>query len=321
MLVKASEKTIQQAADLLRNGELVAFPTETVYGLGASAELPAAIHKVFLAKNRPADHPLIVHLQDLQQLSLWADPIPELAWRLARHFWPGPLTLILPKAAKVSKLITAGQSTIGIRIPSHPIAQALLKAVGTGVVAPSANLFGHVSPTHAEHVLQDLDEQVAMILDGGPSPIGIESTIIDVTSETAKILRPGKITIDQIRAITPCELTHKSEMKVSGNLASHYAPHIPLKIVDIDDQSAFEKIMPQTAQQKVMVLSFQAEKCSRPNIDWKIMPQDPDQYAHDLYATLRAIEQEPYNWILVEQVPNTEVWRGIADRLCKASIK
>jgi len=184
---------IEKAAALLRQGELVAFPTETVYGLGADASNPEAVAKIFAAKGRPADHPLIVHIPGVEHLDRWAREIPETAFASAKAFWPGPLTLILKRQPNVPDAVTGGQDTVGIRVPGHPLALELLKAFDGGVAAPSANRFGHVSPTTAQHVHDELGSAVAMVLDGGPCRVGIESTIVNLTGPQSRILRPGMI--------------------------------------------------------------------------------------------------------------------------------
>jgi L-threonylcarbamoyladenylate synthase len=229
MIYPATKSNIEYAAKLLQCGELVAFPTETVYGLGADAKNPQAIAQVFTAKGRPQNHPLIVHLGDYSQLGDWVSNIPDAAKKLAQQFWPGPMTLILPRAVHVSTLITGGQDSIGIRIPHHPVALALLNEFGSGIVAPSANRFGHVSPTCAQHVQDELGDEIA-ILDGGACDIGVESTIIDLTSDQVRIVRPGIITASQIEHVImqPVLFGANINLRVSGHLASHYAPLTPL---------------------------------------------------------------------------------------------
>lgn len=319
MIEQPTAKIIQKAAKLLQQGELVAFPTETVYGLGAAATIPLAVQKIFLAKGRPADHPLIVHLSNSQQLKDWAREIPNIAWQLAEQFWPGPLTLVLPKAPHVSDLITGGQDTVGIRIPGHPVAQALLKAYGHGVVAPSANRFGKVSPTLASHVQAELGEQVAMILDGGPCQVGIESTIVDLSGKHPRILRPGMISATQISQVIGSIETGADldSPRVSGNLLNHYAPQTPLKIISAEKLKSPQYIPPNNTA----VLSFNPLFSQNPTIHWIKMPLEPETYAHILYAKLREIDQLGYEQIFIEEVPNTENWSAIRDRLQKASLK
>ncbi|HEX7022744.1 MAG TPA: L-threonylcarbamoyladenylate synthase, partial [Trueperaceae bacterium] len=224
---------IHAAADILRAGGLVAFPTETVYGLGADAANPEALAKVFAVKGRPTDHPLIVHLASPEQLDEWAEPVPELALRLVDAFWPGPLTLILRRAPGVLDAVTGGQDTVGLRVPRHPVARELLRAFGGGVAAPSANRFGRISPTTAAHVRADLGERVDAILDGGPSEVGLESTILDLSSREPRILRPGGITAGQLAKVlgqAPA-VGGVGAPRVSGSLASHYAPRTPSVVV------------------------------------------------------------------------------------------
>ena len=230
---------INFATKLLKDGALVAFPTETVYGLGADANNPDAIKKVFNLKGRPADHPLIVHLATASQLPLWARDIPQTAWQVAEHFWPGPLTLILLKQEQVSPLITGGQDTIALRIPNHPIALQLLQNFGSGLVGPSANKYGRVSPTSAMHVAMDLGNNVNAILDGGESNIGIESTILNLTGSKPMIMRSGAITAAAISAVLGEEVVynsdHKPQIRTSGSHESHYAPVTKVSLLNINE--------------------------------------------------------------------------------------
>jgi L-threonylcarbamoyladenylate synthase len=224
---------VSRAADLLRAGELVAFPTETVYGLGADASNPRAVARIFAAKGRPADHPLIVHLPDAAHLPRWAVDIPDAAHKLAAALWPGPLTLILRRHPSVSDAITGGQNTVGLRVPNHPLALQLLREFDGGVAAPSANRFGHVSPTTAAHVREELGTSVALILDGGPCAVGIESTILDLSGTHARILRPGMLDADAIAGILgapPIVGGSPDAPRVSGSLEAHYAPRTPLRL-------------------------------------------------------------------------------------------
>ena len=222
-----------RAAQTLQAGFLVAFPTETVYGLGADATNASAVARIYEAKGRPADHPLIVHIGDMQDIADWSDDIPDYAIALARNFWPGPMTLILKRSALAQDFITGGQDTVGLRVPNHVIALALLnefkKIGGKGVAAPSANRFGHVSPTTAQAVSDELSQYLApedLLLDGGPSLVGVESTIIDCTTESPKILRPGAITEEMIEAVTAIDISYDAtEIRVSGSLENHYSPN------------------------------------------------------------------------------------------------
>ncbi|MGH8771195.1 MAG: L-threonylcarbamoyladenylate synthase [Burkholderiales bacterium] len=305
---------IEQAVVILRSGGLVAFPTETVYGLGADASNPEALQKIFLAKGRPQNHPIIVHLPDESQLSRWARSIPESARTLAQRFWPGPLTLVVSRAAQVSDLITGGQETVGLRVPGHPLALELLKAFGSGIAAPSANRFGKLSPTTASHVREELGDDVDLILDGGACEVGIESTIVDLSRDPPVLLRPGKISKREIEDVIGQTLATRGATRAPGTLASHYAPATPLKIVseaEIDAAVAARPEMP------VAVLS--SRRSERRN--WLRAPADATAYAHDLYENLRALDQARCELILVEEVPQTEEWAAIRDRLTRAAGK
>src|ERR1043165_9037899 len=200
-IVRATQVEIETAVQALRDGELVAFPTETVYGLGANAQNPAALEKIFEAKGRPKSHPLIVHLDSARFLPRWVREVPPAAAQLAEKFWPGSLTMVLPRAANVHDLVTGGQDTVAVRVPAHPMAQQLLTAFGGGIAAPSANRFGRVSPTRAEHVREEFGDAVRVVLDGGESQIGLESTIVSFEGETVRLLRPGYITYSQLKEV------------------------------------------------------------------------------------------------------------------------
>lgn len=307
------EQSINQAVEILKQGGLVGMPTETVYGLAADATNPEALQKIFQAKQRPIDHPLIVHIADKGQLSQWVSDIPPMAWLLMEAFWPGPMTLILPKAHHVSDLITAGQKTIGIRIPRHPIAQTLLKKFGGAVAAPSANRFGHLSPTTAEAVREELGNAVDLVLEGGQCEVGLESTIIDVSREPPRILRPGMITAADIESVLHAKLgvIDKSAPRVSGSLASHYAPMTPVEIIkpedfpNVDFPSAF-----------VVRNSFVMQKA---NVEVILMSDDPKTYAHDIYQTLRDLDKKGYKKIFIAAIPEGRAWDAVRDRLSRAA--
>jgi L-threonylcarbamoyladenylate synthase len=314
-----------RAADLLRAGELVAFPTETVYGLGADAGNPRAVAKIFAAKGRPADHPLIVHLPDAAHLGRWAIDVPAAAYRLAAAFWPGPLTLILKRHPSVADVITGGQDTVGLRVPDHPLALQLLRefggANGGGLAAPSANRFGQVSPTTAAHVRDELGDAVALILDGGPCAVGIESTILDLSSSTPRILRPGMLDAQALAAVlgrVPEFGGTQDVPRVSGSLEAHYAPHTPLRLVAAHDlvlklRQALEGGL------RVVVLAAQAAPIANPKLAWFAASTDPGRYAHDLYARLREFDAMACDLILVAAPPAEEAWRAVADRLLRAA--
>lgn len=306
---------IMKAAELLRAGKLVAFPTETVYGLGADASNPEALQKIFKAKGRPADHPIIVHLKDASQLPEWVAEIPDNAARLAKEFWPGPLTLILKKASHVDDLITGGQDTIGVRVPKHDIAQALLQTFGGALAAPSANRYGRISPTTAAAVHEELGSAVDMVLEGGQCEVGLESTIVDMTGEHPAILRPGMITSTQIAAVLNQEIAtqKKNSPRVSGSLESHYAPITRMRIVHAANIQAYLQDLPSHSL-PMIVLSF--SDLDAPQVR---MPQSPREYAHDLYRVLREADQGQFKQIIVEAVPNTPEWDAIRDRLQRAA--
>ena len=306
---------IPLAVETLKNGKLVGMPTETVYGLAADAANEEAIKAVFKTKGRPANHPAIVHIHDLNQLNDWAKNIPDIAYRCAEQFWPGPLTMILPKANYVSPLITGGQDSIGIRMPAHPIAQQLLKQFRHAVIAPSANRFGRISPTSAKDVEEELDCAIDVILDGGNCPVGIESTIIDLRDNTINIVRQGMITASMIeRALQTSIHVTTPTSRVSGNLASHYAPTTPVVIVENNVLSQeIEK-----NKQQICLLSFTAITTKK-NITCFTMPNTPDAYAQTLYQQLRAADHIGAELIVIEQPPLGEAWGAIHDRLKRAA--
>lgn len=320
-----SSNQIQRAAALLRAGEVVAFPTETVYGLGADALNPAAVAKVFAAKDRPADHPLIVHLPLNADLSMWAREVPPVAEKLALAFWPGPLTLILPRQKRIPDIVTGGQDTVGLRVPDHPLARQLLAAFAGGIAAPSANRFGRISPTTAEHVRLELGDRVAMILDGGPCAVGIESTIVDVSRRIPRILRPGTITSRDIEDVAgvpvglgPGAGDETEVPRVSGSLPAHYAPRTPLVLVAAAQMSG--ELHARLAQGlDLAVLGRQAQRVVDGRIHWQRALADPAGYAHDLYAHLRALDALGVDLIVVEALPEEAAWLAVRDRLSRAA--
>lgn len=318
---------IQQAAALLRQGELVAFPTETVYGLGADARNPTAVAKIFAAKGRPADHPLIVHIPDVSHLDRWARDVPPEAFALAESFWPGPLTLILKRHPHptVPDAVTGGQDTVGLRIPNHPVALELLRAFDGGIAAPSANKFGRISPTTAQHVREDLGDTVSMVLDGGPCQVGIESTIIDLTGKRARILRPGMLPgidigrvlgrnpldpDDQVAPATPAP-------RVSGSMEAHYAPRTPLVLMP-DDSLPIELRNAIVRKLRVAVLATHPAPFEMPGVSWHIAPADPAGFARELYARLRELDALRLDRIVVQK-PAGPPWQAVLDRLQRAA--
>ena len=311
---------IARAVELLRGGELVAFPTETVYGLGADASNPDAVRRIFTAKGRPADHPVIVHLHDASQLAHWARAVPEPAAKLAAAFWPGPLTLILPRAARVADVVTGGQDSVGLRVPSHPVARELLAAFGGAIAAPSANRFGRISPTTAQHVADDLGEAVSIILDGGACAIGIESTIVAFAGEESTLLRPGAIGIPELtRVLGRAPRTPGTDApRVSGTLASHYAPRTAASLVapailcaEIAQLDARDEAIAVLARTVAPPADFAGV--------WLGAPMDATAYAHDLYAALRQLDAANADVILIEAVPDDDAWLAVRDRLLRAT--
>jgi L-threonylcarbamoyladenylate synthase len=309
------------ALGALRAGELVAFPTETVYGLGADARNPAAVRRIFAVKGRPANHPVIVHLQSARELPAWARHVPREAERLAERFWPGPLTLVLPRAPGVDDSVTGGQDTVAVRVPAHPVAQQLLGAFGGGIAAPSANRYGRLSPTRAEHVREELGAAVKVVLDGGDCPIGLESTIVAFQDGRARLLRPGRITAGEIRALlgTLQIGADAASPRVPGSTAAHYAPATPLEVLPAEALEARSATLAQ-AGRRVAVLAWRAPQATRPAVTWIDAGAQPERYGHDLYAHLRALDQSGCERILVQEVPQGDEWEAIRDRLHRAAV-
>ena len=311
---------LERAAGWLRAGRLVALPTETVYGLAADAANPDAVRRIFIAKGRPADHPVIVHLPDAASLDGWARDVPESARRLAAAFWPGPLTLVLKRGPRVDDAITGGQDTVGLRVPAHPVAGALLQQFGGALAAPSANRFGQVSPTTADHVLSEFGDEVQAVIDGGPCTVGVESTIVDLSGDTPRLLRPGMISLADLEAVLGCRLAEAGEgegPQASGRLPSHYAPRAELSIVASDALAeAVARVLESGA---VAVLSRRDARGRDDRVAWQRLPDAPDDYARELYAALRRADAVSPARILVEAVPDDPAWRAIRDRLARAA--
>ena len=305
---------LRRAAEILRRGGLVAFPTETVYGLGADASSAEAVARLYRVKGRPADHPVIVHFASADEAFTWAREVPHSARKLAERFWPGPLTLVLKRSNTAKDFVTGGQDTVGLRIPSHPVARELLKAFGGGVAAPSANRFGRVSPTTAQHVREDLGGDVDLVLEGGSAEVGIESTIVDLSSGAPVLLRPGHIAKRDLENALQGEVKEKASgaPRHSGGLERHYAPRTPARMVptyDLDKEIARLK-------ERVAVLAF-----SRPDerVDyWLRMPREPQAYAQKLYGALRELDGAGCDEILVEAPPDAPDWAAVRDRLARA---
>jgi L-threonylcarbamoyladenylate synthase len=290
---------LSNAAELIRAGELVAFPTETVYGLGANALDPAAIEKIYRAKGRPATSPLIVHVSSIEMARSLVREWPERAEQLARIFWPGPLTLVLPKRPHVPDRVTAGLDTVGVRMPAHPLAQELIREAGVPIAAPSANRFTELSPTTAQHVRDGLGDSVAMVLDGGPSKVGIESTVLSLAGAEAVLLRPGMVTQQEIEAVIgPIQLLApglEGPHSSPGLHRRHYSPKTPLLLIE-----------PGQVPTSGRGICIQ-------------MPAEPREYAAALYERLHAADAEGWDWIAIEQPPDTEQWSAIRDRLERAA--
>jgi L-threonylcarbamoyladenylate synthase len=319
-VLRATQAELDTAVQALRDGELVAFPTETVYGLGAHAGHPAALRRVFEVKGRPLSHPLIVHIDNVRYLGRWAREIPPAAERLAASFWPGPLTLVLPRAYNVHPLVTGGQDTVAVRIPAHPMAQQLLTAFGGGIAAPSANRYGRLSPTRAEHVREELGDTVRVVLDGGDSKVGLESTIVACLEGGVRLLRPGGIGVSQLRSVVGEVLTGPAPgaPRVPGSNATHYAPATPLSIVSNEE---VEQLAAQLSADghRVGVLARRLPLRAHQFVTWINAGARPDGYAHDLYAHLRALDRSACSRILVQAVPDEERWDAVRDRLARAA--
>ncbi len=315
-----SAKEIAHAVAVLKAGALVAFPTETVYGLGADASNAAAVRKVFAVKGRPADHPLIVHVADAVQLANWAREIPPAAHALAKKFWPGPLTLVLKRHDRVPDAITGGQDSVALRVPGHPVAQALLREFGGGIVAPSANRFGRVSATTAAHVREEFGDSVGCVLDGGACDVGIESTIVDCSRATPALLRPGSITPQELEAVLgkPLAAPDASAPRVSGSLEKHYSPQTPVMLMEGDLVVELARSLTRQGK-RVAVLARTSLQPLVEGMVWKAAAHDVAGYAHDLYANLRELDHAGCDAILVEQPPDDAGWLAIRDRLNRAA--
>ncbi|HLR82987.1 MAG TPA: L-threonylcarbamoyladenylate synthase [Paenalcaligenes sp.] len=347
---------IQEAARWLTEGRLVAFPTETVYGLGANAHDEQAIAAVYKAKGRPGNHPVIVHVADAAAATTWAEVINEPARLLMEHFWPGPLTLILPRAEHVSLHITGGQDTVAVRCPEHPLALQLLQAFeqlhgpGAGVIAPSANRFGQVSPTHADHVydeFSDLKDVSIYLLEGGEARVGIESTIVDLSNPDAppRILRPGHIQASDIQRVlggtvlapepntlAAASKPHSDVPRVSGSLKAHYAPRTPLYLFQRSELNTWLKNnqnkrvaivscgpLDEAAQKEHLAQEQTPASLDEPQLHHEVLPAEPTQYASVLYATLRRLDSCGFEALWFEYPPQDTVWAGVNDRLGRAA--
>ena len=317
---RATQIELDSAVQALRDGDVVAFPTETVYGLGANAQHASALQKIYALKGRPTTHPLIVHLDSARFLHRWAREVPPAAQRLAERFWPGPLTLVLPRADGVLDLVTGGQDSIALRVPAHPMAQQLLTAFGGGIAAPSANRYGHVSATRAEHVREEFGAAVRVVLDGGECKVGLESTIVSCLDGSVRLLRPGAVTLSQLRS-TVGEVhsgAAADSPRTPGSTRAHYAPGTPLRLVA---EGQFERQVAQLAAagQRIGVLAQRPPLGSYPHVTWINGGSRPEAYGHDLYAHLRTLDHAGASCLLVQEVPTDERWDAIRDRLTRAA--
>jgi L-threonylcarbamoyladenylate synthase len=315
---------LARAAAVLRDGGLVAFPTETVYGLGANALDPDAVGRIFAAKGRPAGNPLIVHLAATADVPVVASSCPVNAARLAERFWPGPLTLVLPRRAEVPDVVTAGGPTVAVRVPAHPVARSLIEMAGVPVAAPSANRSTQVSPTRAEHVLAGLDGRIDLLLDGGPTPGGLESTVLDVTTSPPRLLRPGLISPSEIEEVIGT-IAHPREarseegvaLRSPGMLARHYAPRALLECLVGDGRERVEELCRQGL--RVGWLTWNASGADSPGLVRVVMPRTPEGYAAQVYAVLHRLDAAGMDRIVVELPPDVEEWLAVRDRLRRAS--
>jgi L-threonylcarbamoyladenylate synthase len=302
----AEPESVRRAAALIRAGRLVAFPTETVYGLGANALDDSAVARIFSAKGRPATNPLIVHVADAGDVSAVAAEWPDSARILAAKFWPGPLTLVLPKADAISPLVTAGGPTVAVRCPAHPVAQALLSEVRVPLVAPSANRSGEVSPTTANHVVRSLGSCVDAVLDGGTCPVGIESTVVDVTGPVPRVLRPGPVTVPMLEPLVGrVDVGAPSgPLRSPGLLARHYAPRTPVELADSLIEAEGVRRALETAGFRTTLMT---------------LPDDPGRAAAELYARLHQTDRENWDRLVIVLPPDTPEWAAVRDRLSRAA--
>ena len=319
---------VQQAVDTLCAGELLGLPTETVYGLAADACNETAVAKIFKAKGRPANHPLIVHVSSVNEVKKFANEVPDFAQKLMAQFWPGPLTLILPRREEMAAAAAGGQNSVGLRCPSHPIALEVLKACAAkgvwGVAAPSANLFGRVSPTSAAHVQFEFGDAL-LILDGGECDVGIESTIVDCTRGVPVLLRPGQISRTQIekacglKLVNP-EALHSEAPRASGTLESHYAPKAKVRLMTSGEwQQALQALGPHTQNLALWSVQKPSYELMGAGLYWRAMPADAKKAAHDLFSVLRDFDARGVRTIWIETPPQTPNWEGVRDRLNRAA--
>ncbi len=321
------DAAVERAVDLLRAGDIVALPTETVYGLAANAFNPAAVEKIYQAKGRPAHNPIIVHVASHAMAVECVAQWPDSAARLAKSFWPGPLTLVLPKAEKVPDIVTAGGSTVGVRWPSHPIIQAVIKKCGFPLAAPSANRSNEISPTTAEHVCKSLGDSVKLIVDGGAANVGIESTVVDLASERPRILRPGMIHEESLSAALGDAAISSNDgrdetLRSPGMLPKHYAPKAKLVVLSWDSAEQLRSRIASYNLPGQLVHIVAHTHIPSEDIFGRVsvIPHDPEAFARALYGELHRCDEESAKLIVVEAPPDEPAWRGIADRLARAAV-
>ncbi len=318
---------IARAATILRSGGLVAFPTETVYGLGADALNPHAVQRIFDAKGRPANNPLIVHVAEASAARELVTYWPSQAEQLARRFWPGPLSLVLPKTDRVPDVVTAGAKTVAVRMPAHPVALALIRAAGTPLAAPSANRSNLVSPTRAEHVLKGLNGRIDLVLDGGPTSGGLESTVVDLTCQPPRLLRPGLVSQTEIEGVigridrleTGSAVEQEAPLPSPGLTSRHYAPIAPLECVTGSGRSRVEHLQAVGTRVGWLALGERYEAVPK-NVVLIQMRNDPAGYSAGLYAALHALDEAGVERIVVELPPATAAWHAVHDRLRRAAV-
>ncbi len=330
-ILPANEAALERAAQIIRSAGVVAFPTETVYGLGANALNDQAVRKIFHAKERPLDDPLIVHIAHTQQLTLVACHIPSRVWDLIERFWPGPLTLVLPKTERVPPVTTGGLETVAVRAPAHPVAKRLIELSGVPIAAPSANLFGRPSPTTAQHVWEDLNGRIELILDGGPTLIGVESTVVDMTQDPPVVLRPGGVTLEELRDVLgEVRLLSPSDREAArrspGTRWRHYAPRAKLLIVEPGQaESVAGSLVAQGHRVGVVLQKSEVRgqqsgvRDQRSELIVELMPSDVQSYARRLFAVLRELDARGVEVIVVEKIAERGLGRAIMDRLRRAS--
>lgn len=314
------QNSIEKAAELLRNGGLVAFPTETVYGLGGLGLSPKSAEKIYAAKGRPSDNPLILHIHDFQQIHVLANGVPVEALHAAERFWPGPLTIVLAKKAFVPDSTTGGLDTVAIRMPDHPISLALLKAVGEPLAAPSANLSGKPSPTRAAHVLEDLDGVISGVIDGGPTVIGVESTVVDFAHGIPTILRKGSISKEALNKIIPgiqdAKTTHKHHSP--GTRYRHYSPKARITILPPDERETLDSLQKEMAAGGRV--GWIGPSCPDPDrMTWSFLANDATEYAKAFFSLLREMDGKGVNHIVVEPIEETGLGAAVMDRMKKAA--